>query len=227
VAGQLRATFLFRGWPDADLAELARMARLHRARCGDLLFMQGDDCGHLHVLTEGKVQLYRIQSEGREVTLHVVGGVCLVACAALFMGSIYPASARVVSPEARLIQVRGQSFLDLLARRPDLSRRMIGALAGRIGELADRLESQSADTAPTRMAKWLAELPRVPTASKNGTTVVRIPGTKRAAAAGLGMAPETFSRCLRRLEESGVIRVDGRDVAVLDPNRLIAEAGAA
>jgi CRP/FNR family transcriptional regulator len=220
----LKQAFFFRAWADADLDLLSRIAAVRSYSRDEVLFQQADDCSELLILTRGRVQMYRLQADGREVTLHVVAAPALVACAALFLGGVYPASARVSSPDAEILAVKGKPFLDLLERRPDLARRMIAALSMRIGELADRLESQSADTAPKRLAKWLVDLPRAKGSAAAGHTV-RVPVSKKAAAAGLGMTPETFSRMLRRFADSGMIRVERRNIAILDAPRLIEEAG--
>ena len=220
IAERLRHLFLFRGWPEQDVETLAAHAAVDVRERGNDLFFQGDDCVKLHILVRGKVRMYRLQPDGHDVTLHTVSGVGLIACAALFVDGVYPASARVESAEAELIDVAGGPFLDLLGARPDLSRRIVAALAGRLTELADRLESQAADTAPVRLAKWILDLPKMP----GSTMQVQVPGTKRAVALSLGMTPETFSRCLRRLEDDGLIEVDGRVIAVLDVGGLLARA---
>ena len=120
------------------------------------------------------------------------------------------------------VELRGELLLDLLARRPDLARRLLAALAGRITDLADRLESQNSDNAVTRVAKWMVDLPRI---SGHGSSIM-IPGTKKAAAAALMMTPETFSRSLRALQDAGIVRVDGRRVYILEVARLLGAAGA-
>ena len=224
IFNQLKQAFFFRAWSDADLELLSRIASARQFARDDVLFQQADDCSDLLLLTRGRVQMYRLQADGREVTLHVVVAPALVACAALFLGGVYPANARVSSPDAEILAIKGKPFLDLLERRPDLSRRMIAALSMRLGELADRLESQTADTAPKRLAKWLVDLPRVKGPSADGL-LVRVPVSKKTAAASLGMTPETFSRMLRRFADSGMIRVQRREVAILDAARLIEEAG--
>lgn len=224
LVNRLKQTLFFRSWTDADLELVSRISSLHDYARDDVLFQQADDCSDLLILARGRVQMYRIQADGREVTLHMVAAPALVGCAALFLGGVYPANARVASQDAEVLGVKGRPFLDLLERRPDLSRRMIAVLAMRLGELADRLESQTADTAPKRLAKWLVDLPRAKGSSAGGH-LVRVPGSKKSAAAGLGMTPETFSRMLRRFEDAGLIRVQRREIAILDAPNLIEEAG--
>jgi len=159
-----------------------------------------------------------MQPDGNDVTIHTVGAVGLIACAALFVDGSYPASARVVSSTAELLTIQGDPFLALLGSRPDLSRRMIATLASRLTELADSLESQAADTAVVRLAKWLLDLPRQP----GPTMRVIVPGTKKRVASALGMTPETLSRCLSHLSKEGMIRVDGPSIDIIHVDNLLA-----
>jgi len=220
-AGLLAQHPLFHAWEAADLARVAAMSRVVQARRGTTLFFEGAPCEALFLLMEGRVQLYRITPDGREVALHEVGKGSVVACAALFLGKSFPANGRVVSAQAELVLVSGNTFLDLLAQRPDLSRRMIAALAMRLSELADRLEQQGTKPARQRLAAWLLDQPSTP--GPGGAREVRVDGTKRDLAASLGMTPETFSRMLAQLAADGAIATRGNTIRILDLKRLQAE----
>lgn len=221
VAGRLASHPLFRGWNAADLTRVAAMSRIVRLRRGSTLFLEGAACDALYLLTDGRVQLYRITADGREVALHEVGKGAVVACAALFLGRSFPANGRVVTPDAELVLVSGNTFLDLLAQRPDLSRCMIASLAMRLSELADRLEQQSTQPARQRLVSWLLDQPSMRGA--DGSRTVRIEGTKRDLAASLGMTPETFSRMLAQLAANGAITTRGRTITIVNQQRLVAE----
>jgi len=215
---RLGTLFLFRAWSAEDLASVARFARVVDHRKGDVLFHHGEPCGYLYVLLSGKVQMFRVLPDGREITLHILAPGALVACVALFLDKSFPASGRIVSRSAELVHLQGGPFLKLLAERPDLSRKVIGALASRISDLADRIESRTAESAQVRLASWLLDQPSRPTDS--GERVIQIEGSKKSVAASLGMTPETFSRSLRALAGQGILEVRNKQIVLLDPHRL-------
>jgi len=220
MAQVLRSIFLFKDWSTADLERIAPMAAHIERQKGDILFSEGGECTRLCVLLEGRAQLFRTRPNGSgEVTLHMLTGPCLVACAALFLDHCYPATARIVSDRAELVTVSGQPFLEMLDQKPDLARRMISALASRLGELADLLENRAGRGAAARLAGWLLEQPSVPGAQH--ARIVRLPSAKKTLAEWLGMAPETFSRSLRVLTQHGAIVVRGRVIEIRDPNALL------
>ena len=218
TADELGARFLFREWATGDLEAVARIARWKTVRRGAILFVHENPCEFLYLLVEGRVRLFRDLPDGRQVTLHTVGGEALIACAALFFEQTFPASARVVSKTAEVLLVRGGPFLRLLDARPDLARRMIAALAGRIAELADRIESRTAEPARVRLARWLLDQPSRP--GPGGVRIVRIEGSKKDLAASLGMNSETLSRRLRALQDKRVLTVHNKEIHLLDPARL-------
>lgn len=220
-AEDLGSVFLFRGWDPADLGIVVGLAKLSRFEKGETLFMQDDECRRLYVLVSGRVQMYRTTMDGRDVTLHTVAPGALVACAALFLDRTFPASAKVVSSEAELISIDGKAFLDLLDERPDLSRRMVGALSMRLTELANLIESREGSDAQSRLGEWILEQPsrRRP----DGAREIRLHETKKSIAASLGMTPETFSRRLRRLSDECIIAVEGDVIVIRDANALMAE----
>jgi len=120
---------------------------------------------------------------------------------------------------AEVFQFPGEEFLELLERRPDLSRRMISALAQRIGELADRIENDYTLNALGRVARWLSDQPS--NIMSDGARCVTLPMTKKRLAENLGMKPETLSRALRMLLDERVIAKSKQGFIVLQPTKLI------
>jgi CRP/FNR family transcriptional regulator len=211
LLAEIGSFFLFRGWPGPDLDRLARAARKTEHPRGALLFHQNQRCSSFQLLLSGRIRIFRSDESGKETTLQVIGPGGLVGCAALFLGASYPASA-TAEEDSVILSIPGPEFLDLLERRPDLNRRFIAALASRLNALADALQSREQETAPERVASYLRSR------SEPGTGHFRLPGTKRALAEELGMAPETFSRALAKLTRGGQVRVRGRIIEIF-PHR--------
>ena len=68
--------------------------------------------------------------------------------------------------------------------------------------------------------------PRDDAAQDEGTPgTVSLPVSKSVLASRLSLTPEYFSRVLRELEDAGMIRVDRRDIHILDAGRLAAYPG--
>jgi DNA-binding Lrp family transcriptional regulator len=100
----------------------------------------------------------------------------------------------------------------------DLGWRIIQALAQRQQAIEfDVSGYHYAMTGTQRLLDYLVELA--------GETTVTLKPSKKIIASHLGMSPETFSRSLRLLSESGVIVVEGRHVHIQNAALLNTEIG--
>ncbi|PZQ02786.1 MAG: Crp/Fnr family transcriptional regulator [Variovorax paradoxus] len=74
-----------------------------------------------------------------------------------------------------------------------------------------------AQDAEARCAQWLLQHARQ---ADDGRVGIALQQRKRAIAAQLGMAPETFSRVLRQLRERGLVQQSGAQLLLPDPQGL-------
>lgn len=204
----LRSVFLFQQWSDEDLREVAAIAAIRDFTHNHILFHHGTPCRQFYVVLHGEVQLSRLSPDGRETVIHAVGPGEMLACAALFLDRAYPASARVVSGDARLLVLDGARFLEILSRRSDLAFQVIAALSMRISSLAGRIESRAHESAEQRVVSWLLGQ------AGNGHRV-SIRSTKKALAEELGMTPETLSRLLAKFRRNGIVEINRREIDIL------------
>ena len=216
----LRSVFLFQQWSEEDLRDVASMASIRDFDRNSTIFHHASPCRHLYVVMHGRIQLSRLTPDGRETVLHVLGPGELLACSALFLDRSYPATARVISADARLLVLNGTAFLDKLGRRSDLSFQVIAALAMRISKLTGRIESHATESSEQRLASWLLGQSQGGGADKR----IILKSTKKALAEELGMTPETLSRVLAKFRHSGIIEVDRREIEVLSAAKLKALA---
>ncbi len=215
----LRGHYFCAGWAEGEIRALLPMCRLIQPKKGEVLFWHEEPCDRVFLVARGRVQLFRVAAEGREIALHLLGPGALLACSALFLDRMYPASARVLTTGAELLELAGEAFLQELDRHPAMTRKLIGALTERIGQLAQRIESLTRESALARIVNWLLEQP-----SRDGGPegrIVRIEGGKKNLAASLGIAPETFSRALRKLADENLIAVRRNEISLKNPRGLI------
>lgn len=215
----LADTFLFREWAPEDLQALLPLARMLQFEKGEFVFHQEEECLALYLLLQGEASMLRTQTDGRDVILHVFQRGALLGCSALFLDALFPASARVESARAEVLRVEGKGFLRVLDKRSDLSRRMIATLAGRLANITSRMENQMARSASARLAAWLVDRPLL--RPKEGPPTLTLSATKKSLAGELQIAPETLSRLFKRFETVGLIRVEGRDIVLLDTSGLM------
>ena len=105
----------------------------------------------------------------------------------------------------------------LAAKIPDVQQRLFELLSADIGRVTQLAGDQSADE---RLAAFLLELSERFAARGFSTSRFRLSMSRTDIANYLRLAAETVSRVLRRFQENNLIRIDGREVELLDDRRL-------
>jgi CRP/FNR family transcriptional regulator, dissimilatory nitrate respiration regulator len=217
VVNTLRSCQLFTGLPVADLENVAVVTIVKSLDKGDYLFHEGDPARGFYVVQRGAVNVHRVNVAGKEQVIHVFRAGESFAEATLATDRGYPADARAVEP-SQVLLVQKDGILALLKRQPELALRMLGSMSSHLRVLVGQLEDLTLKDVETRLANWL--LKRCPKAGANQPVRIELGMTKRMLAAELGTVSETFSRTLAKFREQSLLKVDGKTITVLSPQRL-------
>jgi CRP-like cAMP-binding protein len=189
---------------------------------GHILFRTGDPCRGVYLLVEGKVEIYRSTSDGKEHVLHVETPVQSIAELPLFDGGTYPASGRVAE-DSELYFLSLDDFQRLYREHPQIADAVIRSLGRRLRHLVMTVERISLMTIPARVASLLLELARRAGAARDGGTFT-LPHTQGQMAQLLATTRESVARALSDFRNQNVLRQDGKRVTLLSVSRLEAEA---
>lgn len=204
---------LFAGVTDQDLERLEEVCRRRELPKGEVLFSQGEPAIGFYVVTDGKIKIYKLSPDGKERILHIVHEGESFAEAAIFADGMYPAFAESLSRAAVLFFPK-KEFLALLKEHTQIPINMIAGLSRFLRQFATQIEDLTFKDVPARLARYLVDL-----AGDEGTTV-QLPISKSQLASRLGTVSETLSRTLRKLSDDDLICVRGKDIDILDRDRL-------
>ena len=211
---------LFSGLDPGQLLTLGSLASHRRYDRGEVLFRQDTPAAGLHVVTRGRVEVYRSGGDGARRLLHLFGPYEVVGEVPAFEGGPFPATAGAASPVSEALFLPRDQVLAVGREHPEILLRMLATLSVRLRRFVGRIESLSSRTAPARLASRLLELAWEQGAAGESAATVTLPSSKADLARTLGMTPETLSRLLRRWRDDGLVTVDGRRVAIGDPEAL-------
>ncbi len=215
----LRNAQLFAGLHPDVLGKVAGAASARDCQAGESVFTEGDPAAGFYVVLKGRVKVVKLGPDGREHILRFVGPGQQFAEAAAFSGQRYPASAQA-STDCRLAFFERGRFRRLIADDLDLALSIIVAQADLLRHLVAVVEALALKEVPARVAKYLLDL-SVRTHKRGGSAErVRLPLKKGELAARLGTVPETLSRALAKLQAANAIAVEGRDIRILNRERL-------
>jgi CRP/FNR family transcriptional regulator len=214
----LAAIPYFRALPAADLRRVAARAVVRDVRRGARIFEEGAPAEGLFVVMEGRVRVVRTSRGGREQVLHSEGPGATLGEVPLLDGSGYVATAVATEP-SRLLYLPREAVLEACRRHPDVALGIIRVLARRVRTFAGLVEQLALKDLTARTADLLLADSRAA-----GATTFELRGTRDELAARLGTVRELVSRSLGRLRKSGLIRVAGRRVTILDERGLAERA---
>jgi len=121
--------------------------------------------------------------------------------------------------DTQLLVIGRDVVFRLIDTDPSFSRRLLAGLSMRLHSLIADVESYSLRSSTQRVIGYL--LQHHTREKDHGNQIeVTLPTTKHTLASRLNLTPETFSRILHDLSESGLIQVRGRHITVPDLQRL-------
>jgi CRP/FNR family transcriptional regulator len=220
----LRRTALFGELEEAELVALAERAVEHKLARGELLFVAGDEARGLYVIMEGAVRAFRESLDGREQVIHVERAGATIAEVPLFDDQPYPSTV-AAEEDSMVLFIDKRDVRRLCIDHPAIALAALKLLAGRLRRCAELVETLSLHEVDQRLARLLlAEALARGTRQGAGATVELVL-TNQQIAARIGTVREVVSRALTRLQQNGLIIVEGRRVTIPNQEALAAYAG--
>ena len=202
----------FGGLQVGHLSELAALAVRRCFEANVMLFAESDPSAGLWVIDEGNVKISRISPDGHEHILRLCGPGDSFNDISALDGETNAATATTLS-ECTIWVIPSDLLLGAVQNDPSLAQALLSVLTGRVRMLVQRIEELTLYAVPARLARFLIAQGNEPSLSGSGIT-------RAAIAAHLATTPETVSRVLRTLEESGAVRVDRHRIMIVDEEIL-------
>ena len=206
-ANNVRHLPLFRDMADQPFDALMSAAMLQRLPTQLELIREGDRADFLHVMVEGKVELYS-HRENDELGFMLMGPNTTFILAAVALDRPYLNSARTLSA-SQILMIPASSVRTAINADLGFSRAIVLELSLRYRTVLKELKNRKFRPTLERLANFiLREMER-----EGDTGRFLLPFDKRKLAAHIGTTPENLSRILASLNDHQV-SVKGRDIAV-------------
>ena len=214
----LRAVRIFSALSDEELGEVAAHTLRQRYSAGQLLFLEGDACQGMFVVSEGTVRIFKTSPSGREMLLTMEKAPASIAEIPVFDNGTYPASAAAVT-DVVVYLIPRRDFEALCRRHPDVALKVLAVVGKRLRGLVLTLRQITFGSVRQRLAQALLDLE-----AQNGGSPFVLPETREQLAVRLGTVREVLSRNLSRFQVQGLLRIEQRQVWIEDPEGLRQEA---
>jgi CRP/FNR family cyclic AMP-dependent transcriptional regulator len=219
TAALLAHTEVFGSLEEPELTEVAQVAVPRSWERGEVIFREGDEGDTCYLIRSGAVLLTREHQDGRMIALAELRAGGMFGELALFRGETRSATAEAVE-ETTAVALLAPDLQRLIRRNPDISLKLLSALAERVRTTTERLMQQSFQTVAGRVSSAL--LAQVTARQGEGAPErdVLVEATQAEIAQLAGTSRESASRFLATLEREGVVALGRGKVTVHEPGRL-------
>lgn len=206
---------------EMGLQELDRIAsgtsEIHVQR-GETLFQRGDICTGFHAVIYGQVKLAFTSAQGSEKIVEIIGPGYSFGEALMFMDKPYIVAAQALN-DTLLLHVAKSTVLTELERDPLFARKMLAGLSRRLHSLICDVEAYSLCSGTQRVIGYLLQHGTDTDTQIDGMEII-LPFSKAVLASRLNLTPEHFSRILHDLTENQLINVSGKNITILNIEKL-------
>jgi CRP-like cAMP-binding protein len=215
----LRGHHLFAGLSPQQMQRLLTASHVDDYESGQVLFDRGQPAQYFFIVLDGQVNLVLYSKAGEEKIVDILGPGNSFAEAVMFMEAPgYPVSA-VAAARSQVARFPSREYLAILRESPETCLRMLGHLSQRLHMRIREIEYLTLESATHRLVRLIEG--RLP-AGTDGAVEITLQESRQELASRLSMKPETLSRILRQLSDTGAIEVHGRLLRVPDRRKLMA-----
>lgn len=202
---------LFAELDGAQLALLTSATQRHSHGAGDVIVRRGQRCNGMYFVIYGSVQLVYNAASGSERTVRLLGAGMSFGEASLFSGHDHITTATALA-DTLLLQVHERALTALIeGPHSALARRLITHLSHQLYMAICDFGAFTTHSGPQRLIGFLLR-----ESANAGGLAFTLDVSKRTIASRLNLTPAHFSRILHDLADRGLLRVNGRQMQVLD-----------
>jgi len=202
----LKRIRLFQHLTDKELYELSPKVQLREFRKNHIILHEEDTNSFMYIIVQGKVKIYQIGDEGKEMILSVHGTGEFFGEMSLIDGKTDPATVAAMEPS--LIAVISRSdFYEMLYSQKKILENLLELLCSRLRESWKKIQLLNFNDAAQRVKMLLLMLAEDYGDKTEEGTTLRIKLIHQNMADMTGLSRETVTRVLDKLKINGEIKI--------------------
>ncbi|SDZ19252.1 CRP/FNR family transcriptional regulator, anaerobic regulatory protein [Proteiniborus ethanoligenes] len=221
VIEYLKKVPIFEGMRYEELEKLERITKERAYKKGSVIIVEGEKGEDVFIIRTGKVKIFKTTNEGREIILDIKGKSKMFAEVTLFSEGKNPATV-VAIEDSVILSINNNELEEIIKQNPDMALNIIRVLSKRLKESQSRIKNMASNDTYIRTAQVLIKLTeKYGVELDNGTIELKLNITREELASLAGTSRETVSRALSQFRKEKAIKISGRQILILDKNKLI------
>lgn len=217
----LRTIDIFYDLSPEEVETVGKRTAMQRVRPGTVFYSPDQTAEVLFILKEGRVRLYHLSPEGKELTTAILEAGTIFGEMTILGQRLHESYAEALTPCLLCLMSR-EDVKAMLLSDPRIAARIAEILGNRLIEAQRRLSDFAFKSIPQRLASVLLQHAR-PARRKllgSGDVELEVPFTHEAMGALVGTHRETITKVLNEFRADGVIELKRGRVLILDSQQL-------
>tara|TARA_B100001964_G_C14042377_1_gene513234 strand:+ start:165 stop:845 length:681 start_codon:yes stop_codon:yes gene_type:complete len=205
---------------DLDASELKHVDEISNQRTypkGSMIILEEEFGDTVFIIQSGTVKITRVNDEGKEVILALLGSTEIFGELAILDGEVRSANA-LAQEKCELLSLTSEDFLSLLKGSFKVSLALMGELAKRLRKSDMQIEALSLSDAEHRIGVSILNLAEEMGVIRHGKVTIENLPFQQDIANMAGTSRETVSRILKMFEDRNMLTKDGHTVIIPDYN---------
>ena len=206
---------IFDGLDDQSMSSLEKIVSVRDYPKGSMIILEEEFGDIVFIVMNGTVKITRVNDEGREVILAMLGEYEIFGEMAILDGEARSANA-LAQEDCKLIAISSEDFIRLLKENFSVSLALMGELAKRLRKSDQHIEALSLSDAEHRIGVSILNLAEEIGVIRRGKVTIENLPFQQDIAYMSGTSRETVSRILKLFEDRSLITKDGHKVLIPD-----------
>jgi CRP-like cAMP-binding protein len=206
---------IFADLADETLEAIGKLGKTKVFEKDSPILMEHESGTALFVIISGKVKVFRVSDDGREVILSIMSESDFFGEMAILDGLTRSANVTAIEPSEIFI-IQRSDFLELLYRHPEISISLLQELTKRLRAADMKIKSLSLKDAEGKVATVILQLADDIGKIRQGVVEIEKLPYQHDLANMAGTSRETISRTLHTFAKRGLIEMDGNKLRILN-----------
>ena len=192
----------------------------------EMIFHVGSPSDDIYILLDGRVKIYELSREGKELILWFCFPGELFGLAEVVKRKFREVNAQACS-HVEMLVIKYAYFEQFLYDHPAVAMNVISLLSNRLRELGDVLLNLASDDVTSRVIKLITRLSARYGKPFENSIYLDIPLTHQEMADMIGTSRQTVTTVLGNLRRKGILRTEQRNIYIQNSEWLESFAGKA
>ncbi len=210
---------LFRGISEESLSTFNENIEVRKYRKGTLLSAENKKAEHLYIVLEGLVKLFKQLEDRSEVIIHIKGKNDIAGNPGFIEDECAHLSAKAVT-DIKVAMIPADILMSIIKKDPVFAQNTVEQMCRRLIAAEEKIKELSSEDSYSRVAKELLKFEDYYKMELENGTVFNLGISRSEFASIVGISREMVSRILSSFAESGIISVSGKNIRLLDREKL-------